>query len=96
MGRPIGASESSALRQPRGVETDRFRAHISGMSEPQYEIFEADDGTFAVGIHGGDGADAVITKFGSRQDAEDWVREQRRKLGIDERWPEATNDWART
>jgi hypothetical protein len=62
------------------------------MSESQYEIFEANDGTFEVEIRGGDGGDAVIRKFDSRQDAVDWVREQRRKLGIDERWPEATND----
>jgi hypothetical protein len=75
-----------------GVETDRFRAHIPGMSESQYEIFEANDGTFEVEIRGGDGSDAVITKFDSRQDAVGWVREQRQKLGVDERWPEATND----
>jgi hypothetical protein len=59
-GRPIGPSTG-------GVETDRFRAHIAGMSEPQYEIFEATDGTFAVEIRGGDGSDATITKFDSKQ-----------------------------
>jgi hypothetical protein len=31
----IGVSESSALRRPRGVETDRFRAHISRMGTPR-------------------------------------------------------------
>jgi hypothetical protein len=62
------------------------------MSEPQYEIFEATDGTFAVEIRGGDGSDATITKFDSKQGAMDWVTEQLRKLGVDERWPEATNE----
>ncbi|KJC59889.1 hypothetical protein UP10_14420 [Bradyrhizobium sp. LTSPM299] len=62
------------------------------MSEPQYEIFEAGDGTFAVDVHGGDGNDATMTGLASRQDAVNWVGEQRRKLGIDERWPEITND----
>jgi hypothetical protein len=32
---------------------NRFLAHIRWMSEPQYEIFEATDGTFAVEIRGG-------------------------------------------
>jgi hypothetical protein len=77
---------------PDGLEKDQLRAHIPGMSESQYEIFEPGDGTFAVEVHGGDGDDATMTGFASRQDAEDWVREQRRKLGIDERWPEITND----
>jgi hypothetical protein len=62
------------------------------MSESQYDIFKADDGTFAVEVRGGDGDDATITGFASRQDAADWVSEQRRKLGIDEHWPEITND----
>jgi hypothetical protein len=62
------------------------------MSEPQYEIFEATDGTFAVEVRGGDGSDVTTTKFDSKQDAIDWVTEQLRRLGVDERWPEATND----
>jgi hypothetical protein len=70
-----------------GVGTDRFGAHIPGMSEPQYEIFEAGNGTFAVEVRGGNGEDVVMTNFDSRQDAADWVTKQRRKLGIDERWP---------
>jgi hypothetical protein len=61
------------------------------MSEPQYEIFEADDGTFAVGISGGDGSDLDLN-FASRREAEEWITAERRRLGIDERWPEATND----
>ena len=58
------------------------------MSTNRYEILEVDDGTFAVEITGGVGEDAIVTKFGSRKDAEDFVAEERRKLGIDGRWPE--------
>jgi hypothetical protein len=56
------------------------------MSEPQYEVLEADDGTFTVEIYGRDGADAVVTQFSSREEAVEWVREQRRKLGADKRY----------
>jgi hypothetical protein len=69
-----------------GVETDRLRAHIRAMSGPRYLIHEADDGTFTVEIYDGIGADAVIPKFDSRKQAEDWIAEERRKLGINGRW----------
>ena len=65
--RPTRFSIGPSVRtQPRGVETNRFRAHIPGMSESQYEVFEAGDGTFAVEVHGGDGNDATLTGFASR------------------------------
>jgi hypothetical protein len=56
------------------------------MSGPRYLIHEADDGTFTVEIYDGIGADAVIPKFDSRKQAEDWIAEERRKLGINGRW----------
>ena len=62
------------------------------MSEPQYKILEADDGTFTVEIYGGDGADAAVTQFSSREEAVEWVREDRRRLGIDPRWQEAAEE----
>ena len=73
--------------QPRGVETDRSWGYTPVLSDRQYEIFEFTDGTFAVEVRGGDGSDATITKFDSKQGAMDWVTEQLRKLGVDERWP---------
>jgi hypothetical protein len=68
------------------VETDRFGAHIRWMSRPRYLIHEADDGTFIVEIYDGIGADAAITKFDSKKQAEDWIANERRKLGIEGRW----------
>jgi hypothetical protein len=62
------------------------------MGEPQYKILEADDGSFTVEDLGGDGTDAAITKFDSRKQAVDWVKEERRRLGIDERWQEAADE----
>jgi hypothetical protein len=56
------------------------------MSEPQYEIFEADDGTFTVGISGGAGSDLDLTKFATMLQAEEWIRAERQRLGIDGRW----------
>jgi hypothetical protein len=62
------------------------------MSTNRYEILDAGDGTFMVEISGGVGADATMTNFVTRKDAEDFVAEERRKLGIDGRWPEATDE----
>jgi hypothetical protein len=62
------------------------------MSTPQYEIHEADDGTFSVEVSDGIGADAVITKFDSRKQAEDWIADERRKHGIDKRWQPIADD----
>lgn len=56
------------------------------MSTNRYEILEANDGTFAVEISGGVGADDTVTNFVTRKDAEDFIEEERRKLGIDGRW----------
>ena len=80
------------MLQTYGLEKDRFPAHILGMRETRYEILEDDDGTFTVEIFGGDGADAAVTQFGSREEAVEWVREDRRRLGIDPRWKEAADD----
>jgi hypothetical protein len=44
------------------------------MSGPRYLIHEADDGTVTVEI------------YDSRKQAEDWIAEERRKLGINGRW----------
>jgi hypothetical protein len=73
-------------RERSGLEEGRFGAHIPGMSKPRYEIHEADDGTFTVEVYDGVGADAVITNFDSKKQAEDWIADERRKLGIDGRW----------
>jgi hypothetical protein len=62
------------------------------MSEPRYEVLEVDDGTFAVEVCGTDGGDAVTTRFDNRKQAVEWVRQERRRLGIDERWQEAADD----
>lgn len=78
--------------QPEGLEKDRLRAHILGMSRPRYEIHEADDGTFTVEIYDGIGADAAITNFDSKKQAEDWIADERRKLGIDGHWQAITDD----
>jgi hypothetical protein len=56
------------------------------MSTNRYEILDAGDGTFLVEISGGVGADATVTGFITRKEAEDFVAEERRKLGIDGRW----------
>jgi hypothetical protein len=56
------------------------------MSEPQYEIFEADGGTFTVGVSGGAGANLDVTKFATAREAEEWIRAERLRLGIDGRW----------
>ena len=61
------------------------------MSEPKYKIHKASDGTCEVEVYGGDGSDAVF-QFGSTQEAEDFVAEERRKLGIDPRWSEDPDD----
>jgi hypothetical protein len=55
------------------------------MSANRYEIIDEGDGTFTVEISGGIGADMAVTKFATRKDAEDFVAEERRKLGIDGR-----------
>jgi len=62
------------------------------MSMNRYQILEAGDGTFMVEISGGVGADATITNFVTRKDAEDFVADERRKLGIDARWQAITDD----
>jgi hypothetical protein len=61
------------------------------MSTNRYEIFESEDDTFAVEIFGGIGVDVTVPKFATRKDAEDFVANERRKLGIDGRW-QAIND----
>jgi hypothetical protein len=84
---PVGRRpRSRGLRRPAGMETDRIRAHIRGMSEPQYEFVEAGDGTFTVGISGGLGSDLDLTRFASRREAEEWIKAERLRLGIDPRW----------
>jgi hypothetical protein len=85
-GRSIGTGESSEPAAATGMETDRIRAHIPGMSEPQYEIVEAGDGTFTVGISGGVGSDLDLTKFATRREAEEWIQAERLRLGLDPRW----------
>lgn len=57
------------------------------MSTIRYEILDAGDGTFMVEISGGTGDDFTTIGFETRKDAEDFVRDERRKRGIDERWP---------
>jgi hypothetical protein len=74
------------LWQRSGLENWRVAAHIRRMSTNRYEILDAGDGTFIVEISGGPGYDAAVTKFVTRKDAEDYVAEERRKLGIDSRW----------
>jgi hypothetical protein len=56
------------------------------MSTNRYEILDAGDGTFTVGISDGVGSDLDQTEFATRKEAENWVREQRRKLGTDGPW----------
>jgi hypothetical protein len=83
----MGAGRSAPAHcRSGGVETDRFAAHTRRMSTNRYEILDAGDGTFVVEISGGVGADATMTGFVTRKDAEDFIGEERRKLGIDERW----------
>lgn len=61
------------------------------MNEPKHKVIKADDGTYTVEIIDGIGGDAEILKFGKKQ-ADDFVREERRKLGIDARWSETPDD----
>jgi len=56
------------------------------MSTNRYEILDAGDGTFTVGISGGVGDDFDVTKFATIREAEEWIRAERQKLGIDGRW----------
>jgi hypothetical protein len=56
------------------------------MSTNRYEILDAGDGTFTVGISGGVGGDLDLTKFATRREAEEWIRAERLRLGIDGRW----------
>jgi len=51
----------------------------------RYEFLELHDGTFSVEISDGVVADAIVP-FVTRKDAEEFVAEERRKLGIDGRW----------
>jgi hypothetical protein len=74
------------LEAAKGVETNRFGAHIRCMSTNRYEILDAGDGTLSVEISGGVGEDAAVTGFATQKDAEDFVAEERRKLGVDGRW----------
>ncbi|MCA6101212.1 hypothetical protein [Bradyrhizobium australafricanum] len=62
------------------------------MSAPQYEIVEADDGTFAVEVFDGVVADAAVTNFKSRKEAAEWISNERQRLGIEPRWQEAADD----
>jgi hypothetical protein len=71
-----------------GVENGRFSEYVSSMSETQYEILEAADGTFSVLMRCENGADAEVSLFCSREEAVRWVAYQRRKPGSDIQWPE--------
>jgi hypothetical protein len=77
---------------PAGLEKDRLGAHILGMSNTRYEIHEADDGTFTVVISDGIYADLAMTKFDSREQAEEFIADERRKRGIDGRWQPIAED----
>jgi hypothetical protein len=78
---------NAQVHEWRGVfDFTNWQAVVSGgsadqaLSEPHYEVLAADDGMFTVKIHAGEGAHGSVTQFGSREEAVEWVREQRRKL----------------
>jgi hypothetical protein len=51
--------------------------------EPHYEVLEAADQSFTVKIYGGEGAEATVTQFASREEAVAWVRNERRKIRLE-------------
>lgn len=61
------------------------------MSQNRYEIEQGEDGTFAVHISDGIVADATVMNFASLNEAEEFIAEERRKLGIDGRWRPGLN-----
>jgi hypothetical protein len=62
------------LWQPDGLETDRFRAHISAMAEiPKFRPEMLKSGRWFVSVVTGYGPDSHIGDFATEEEAQHWI-----------------------